>query len=208
MDKIRIGVWGASTTYGSGDKEAGGWVNRLRLYFDNKFKEYERIDVHNCGIGGGTYAHLIDRFSVEAKHRRPNVVVFGGGGNDYVTLEKGGKPVVGVDEFRENLKKLVEMAREWTDKIVFVGQAHMDESKTCPVSWNDIYYKNEYVDLYNSVIKEFCETEGLVYVSLDEVLDIERDYEDGAHPNSGGHEKMFKRILPFVEKIINARAGT
>lgn len=191
MEKVRIGVWGASTTYGSGDKEMGGWVNRLRLYFDNLEGDYGAVNVFNCGIGGGTYEHLIDRFPMEAKHRRPGVVVFGGGGNDYMTLEKDGEPLVSVDEFRENLVRLTKMAREWTEKIIFVGQAHMDEDKTTPCAWREIYYYNKYVDLYNSVIEKFCEDEGLVFVSMDGILDVKKDFGDGVHANAGGMRRCF-----------------
>ncbi len=202
MKKVKIGVWGASTTYGSGDKEMGGWVNRLRLYFDNLDGYYGSVNVYNCGVGGGTYEHLIDRFPMEAKHRRPDIIIFGGGGNDYCAEEKYGKPLVSVEEFGENLGELLKLAFVYGKKIIFCGQAHMDESKSTPVPWRESYYYNKYVDLYNSVIEKFCKEKGLVFVSMDGVLDIVEDFEDGVHANARGHEKMFRRILPFVEDLI------
>ena len=37
-----ICIFGASITWGGNDRDVGGWVNRLRLWIDEK-TEYERI---------------------------------------------------------------------------------------------------------------------------------------------------------------------
>ena len=48
-------------------------------------------------------------------------------------------------------------------------------------------------------IKEICAKNNLLFIEMQDLLKDE-DLEDGLHPNSKGHEKMFLRVKDFLEK--------
>jgi lysophospholipase L1-like esterase len=106
-----------------------------------------------------------------------------------------------IDEFRKNLENLSEKARKFTEKIIFVGLAGVDETKTQPIYWNtDISYSNEDIGKYDMEIEKFCQEKKLKYISLKGILG-KGDWEDGLHPNAKGHEKIFEKIKPEVLSI-------
>ena len=65
-----ISIFGDSIVWGAHDLKLGGWVNRLRLYFNNK-GDYE-TDVYNNGISGDYIKDVLKRFDTEAQARNPD----------------------------------------------------------------------------------------------------------------------------------------
>jgi len=55
--------------------------------------------------------------------------------------------------------------------------------------------------LYNNKIKEICEKNNLRYIDLSDLME-NSDFEDGLHPNSKGHEKIFQKIKEFLDPIV------
>ena len=51
------------------------------------------------------------------------------------------------------------------------------------------------------MIKNFCEKEKLEYVDAGGAGEI-GDLEDGLHPNSLGHEKIFKTVLSALDEFL------
>jgi len=51
------------------------------------------------------------------------------------------------------------------------------------------------------MIKNFCEKEKLEYVGIKAAVEID-DLEDGLHPNSRGHEKIFKTVLSALDEFL------
>jgi lysophospholipase L1-like esterase len=74
----------------------------------------------------------------------------------------------------------------------------VDESKTTPVSWKDIYYVNAEIKKYDDAMKDICEKYNIPYIDVFGLLDA-GDFEDGLHPNAVGHEKLFMKIRDFLE---------
>ncbi|MFH1551468.1 MAG: GDSL-type esterase/lipase family protein [bacterium] len=60
------------------------------------------------------------------------------------------------------------------------------------------YYDNENVNQYNSAIKSFCAENKFLFIDMLDLLDNNDLNEDGLHPNSIGHKKMFERISDFI----------
>ncbi len=192
-----ICVFGASTTWGAWDPEKGGWVNRLRLFVEAKNKD---IDVYNLGVSGDNTYDLLERFDTEAKARRPDLIIFSIGDNDTITDSKGNYKI-SLEQYGENIKKLINKSRSFTEKQVFVGVKKLvDESKTTPVSWDDeVYYRNSDIEMYNSKLKQVCAEEGVFFMEALNLMNSE-DIEDGLHPNSQGHEKIFQSVKDFLVK--------
>ena len=199
--KQTICVFGDSITAGVDDTENGGWVALLQHYFDiNEAK----ITVHNFGVSGNTTDDLLDRFEAECRGAKPDAIIFAIGINDtkYMGYDSD-ECFVPLKKFQDNLEKLTGQAKKIAERIIFVGLTPVDEVKTQPIFWDGedsrIFFGNAKVDLYNSKIKEIAQENNLPFIEMLDLLDPS-DLEDGLHPNSAGHEKMFLRIKDFLIK--------
>ena len=193
-----ICVFGDSTAWGAWDTEKGGWVNRLWLLFAEK-KEDTEDTIYNLSIDGGTTDTMLARFEEEAKTRGADVLIFQSGGNDAAYEHKEGNYQVPLDKFKENIEEIIQRAKKIADKIMFVSFKNVDEKRTKPVSWIDIYYTNENIGKYNGVMKEICDKHNIPFLSIFGLL-ADEDLEDGLHPNSAGHKKIFEKVKEFLIK--------
>ncbi len=203
MDKI-ICVFGASTTWGAWDKERGGWVQRLRRYFEANKIGNGYISVYNLGVDGDDTNDLLERFESETKQRIKKgwyneiIIIFSIGANDSMYVKSKDSPQVNLEKFENNLKELIKQAKRFTKKVIFSGGLRVDESKTAPVPWgNSLYYTNKNIRNYNQVIKSVCKEHKLLFVDMFDLLD-KKDLEDGLHPNSQGHQKIFEKVKDFL----------
>ncbi len=189
---MEIGIWGDSITYGAGDSEALGWVGRLRKLLEKG----DDVSVYNFGICGDTTDDLLKRFSVEADAIKPNVIVFAVGINDSKYPAGETENVIQLDRYKQNIRELLKLARNYTDKIIIVGATKTDEALTRE---SGTRFVNAVIQTYNDFLKEFSESEGLTYVDVFDVIDIGTDLDDGLHPNDQGYEKLFEAIKGPIE---------
>lgn len=201
MAQVRVCIFGASITWGAIDPEGGGWADRLKRHW---YKSTQGdINAFNLGIGGADTALLLKRYRVECEARNPGLIVIAIGANDSqysLTLDK---PRVALEDFRSNLRELVKLGREITSNIIFVGLMPCDESKTMPIPWDPDgvkCYDNARLKAYDEAIRAICEQEKLPYVDLWDVL-ASVDFEDGLHPNSEGHRKVYEAIKDKIEEL-------
>jgi len=211
----KILVFGDSIVYGAWDREKeGGWVHRLRKFFDEKhfIKPDFEYSVYNLGVSGNTTGELLERFEFETKQRveegEEMIIIFQIGINDsqFVISQNGLRTLP--EKFRENIKELISSAKKFSSKVIFIGLTPVDEEKTIPIPWNpDKIYKNENIKRNNDIIKSVYRENNIYFI---EVFDkwINSDYknllEDGLHPNSEGHKKIFETVKDFLiqNKII------
>lgn len=200
MEKI-INIFGDSIVWGAYDSE-GGWADRLKKDLIKSKTDYS--EVYNLGIAGDSADGLLKRFKIENEIRNPNVIIIGIGTNDASYLKSMGGNYVSLDKFENNLAEIIIQAKKFTDEIIFVGLIKADEKKVGPAPWaTDFYYNNKDIKIYNEKIKDICAKNELLFVEMFDLLSDD-DLEDGLHPNSKGHEKMFLRIKDFLaeNKII------
>jgi lysophospholipase L1-like esterase len=196
MEKV-ICVFGASTTWGAWDREKGGWVNRLRLYFDSKSGDDFYVNVYNLGIDGNNTRNLLKRFKTECKVRGPDIIVISIGSNDSF-INSGGETNVPLREFEKNILKLIKQAKKFTNDVIFLGLYDFDESKTKPVFWDkNVNYLNLNMQEYDRALKKITAKESVFYIDLAGFLNS-KDFEDGVHPNSRGHEKIYNKIKNYL----------
>lgn len=196
MDKpTSICIFGDSTAWGAWDMEKGGWVSRLWLYLAKR-EDDSYVEVNNCSIPGGTTNTILERFESEAKIRNANALIFQSGGNDAAYENTPGNCLVSPEKFKENLEEITRRAKKITNNIIFMDFKNCDESKTTPVSWVDIYYTNENIQKYSRIMEEVCREQGVVFLDI-KPLDYE-DFDDGLHPNTKGHEKIFNQVRDFL----------
>lgn len=205
----RILVFGDSIAWGAWDIERG-WVERLRKYYNEKNLSGSNFWclIYNLGISGNGVSDVLERFEFETKQRlkedEETIIIFAVGINDSVFVHSKGATRSSGEEVREKVKELVEKARKYSSKIVFVGLTPVDESLVNPIPWiPNESLQNKYVKEHNNVIKEVCEEEGIGFVNVFEKflsLDYEKLLEDGLHPNSEGHEKIFEMVKDYLER--------
>lgn len=205
MTKV-IFIFGASVEWGAWDKEKGGWAERLKVYLFNKS---DNIFLYNLGIESNTTEDLLKRLDQEIAQRiysdEPKkygydpIVIFAIGKNDSIYIHKGPKDKtwVKIDQFEKNLNKLIEKARKFTDKIIFIGPAKVNESETIPWEETGESYCNENIEKYNLIVEKICRENKVSFVKTIDLLD-KNDLEDSLHPNSKGHQKIFERVKDFL----------
>jgi len=200
-------IFGDSITYGAWDK-LGGWVQRLRTFIEEKYPQEHLI--YNVGISGDTSNLLLERLEDETKRRKwkKNVLVFQIGINDSAFLSTKKDFWVSQEEFRENIKEMIKKSKKFSQKIFFVGVTPVDEDKAHPVPWDKrVTYKNENIKKYNEIIKEVCNRENVPFIEVFDKFfksEYKKLLQDGVHPNSLGHEKIFEIVKDFLieNKII------
>ncbi len=200
----KILVFGDSISWGAFDTKAGGWVERLKTYFLGNYKERD-ISVYNLSVSSNDTRGVLEFLEQDIK--RINKIefedltlLFSIGSNDprYVDVEQN--VVVSESEFIENIKSIIELAKSFSSRVVFTGLTVVDENLTLPWNGNE-YWKNQDLKRYDEIISQLCEKYGVDFISLFGLLTI-NDLDDGLHPNSEGHRKIFEKVREYFEKLL------
>ncbi len=187
MSKV-ICIFGDSITWGAWDKELGGWVNRLRLYFDNQNQETE---IYNCGVDGDYVGDVLKRFNVEAQARNPQIIVLAIGIND--SPHSSNPNGTNLKELKTQYLELIKKAKRFTQKIIILGPTNVDDN-------NEKGYKNESIETVSGIIQKLAEKQKLTFIDLFGILSID-EFEDGLHPNSKGHQKIFEKVNEALKEL-------
>ena len=211
---MTIICFGDSITYGNWDPE-GGWVGRLRNYLDTKsLGAYEGADLYskfytltyNQGIPGDTSTGLFARFETELIPRfnpdEETIILFAIGINDSRFYRSTGKHETDLETFGQNIWDMWEIARGYSEDIAFIGLTPVDEDRTNPLYWEtDAVYKNEYIEKYDEVIREFCDYRKIPFIDIFSKMknmNLHELLEDGIHPNGKGYEVIEEIVRSSV----------
>jgi lysophospholipase L1-like esterase len=204
---VRILVFGASITYGACDPD-GGWVQRLRKHIDSKSDSIDSNRVFNLGIPGDIVEDVLNRFRFEAEQRirkdDDTVFIFSIGVNDSQFLRRENSLRTGPEEFKENLRKLLGMAGEFSSKMIFVGFPPVDDPRVDPIPWDtNKSYSNKSVQQYNGLAQAVCVEKGVPFIDVFSRLngsDYMNHLYDGLHPTSEGHRMIFEIVRDFLDE--------
>ena len=200
-------IFGDSITYGAWDVQ-GGWVGRLRRFVDKKNVSDQNFYclVYNLGISGNTTRDVLARFEYELKQRLQEeaVIVFAIGINDSAFVNTTQTHHVSLEQFKKNIESLIVLARTFSSRIIFVGLTPVDEAKTAPVIWDTSKsYKNEYIQQYNNALQEVTQENDVIFIDIFPTVSKKNFTtltDDGLHPNSKGHQAMFRLIKKALTK--------
>lgn len=191
-----ICIFGGSVTWGGNDSEKGGWVNRLRLWVDSQIKH--EIEVYNLGVTGDTTENLLVRFEVEALARKPALIIFSVGINDSAYDNETDMNRVPLPKFIDNMEQLVRKAYMICNNVVIIGLSRVEESKTNPIPWKkNLYFKIPDILVYDNELRKIALKNDTPFLDVASLLSRE-DLDDGLHPNSEGHEKLFIVVKDFL----------
>ncbi|MCK5490817.1 MAG: hypothetical protein KAI67_03165 [Candidatus Pacebacteria bacterium] len=211
----RILVFGDSIVFGNWD-EQGGWANRLKSFYIKESlnnSDYYYM-VYNIGVSGDTSKDLLKRFEYEVQHRiweredtgekEEIIIIISIGKNDAAFVKSRNSFNTSLNDFTENLKQLLIIAKKYSVKIVFVGPTLIDETRTTPTGWDsNIEYRNRDVEKNNKAIKLVCKEKNIYFINMFEEfkrLDYKKLLKDGVHPNSAGHKKIFEIVRDYLLK--------
>ncbi len=194
IKKFKICIFGDSIAYGWFDFKKMGWVYRLREVLEKK-GDYR---IFNLSIPGDTTQDLLKRFKNESVVREPDMIMFAVGINDSQFYFKENKFKVNSFIFEKNVSKLITLAKNLTEKIVFIGLIPVDEKLITPLPKDpERILKNEFIERYNRIIKNVCKNEKVKFIDLFnkwKKINYKKFLFDGLHPNEKGHEEIFKII--------------
>jgi lysophospholipase L1-like esterase len=196
---MRILIFGASVTQGFWDTEGGGWVSRLQ---NNRFSP----TFFNLAISGNTSAKVLERFEAETKARlwpgEELAFVIGLGTND--ACVEAGQAWSSPEQYKQNMTRIIQLAKQYSSKILLVELTPCDESKTTPVSWGDYSYRSADIQKLNQVLAEISDEQKVPLVSIFAAFEG-REKEllpDGLHPNAEGHKLIANLVKPHLEKLL------
>jgi isopentenyl-diphosphate Delta-isomerase len=192
----RICIFGDSITWGMGLSERAGWADLLRNYLEEKSDYY--LELYSLGIDRDSSTELLARIESESKSRKPDLIVIDIGTNDSLEFQRDGIKVQFTSEevFRNNLQRIIDISKTFTNEVIFIGLCLGDESLTNPLprSTTGKRYTKDRVGIYNSIISDVTSRNNVAFVDIIGLLSDD-DFIDGLHPNLSGHQKIFERII-------------
>lgn len=124
------------------------------------------------------------------------------GSNDAMG-EWSNTPVVSLQEYKENIQQLILLSKDYSQKVVLLWSIQIDERRTLPMSYWDFWLSNENQKEYNDVLKRSeLEHEWCDYIDSRDWIDPQVDLDDGVHPNSNWHEKIFRKMKKILDGLI------
>lgn len=186
-------IFGDSIAWGAYDAK-GGWAQRL--WYDDLFSGDDYAGVYNLSIDGDTSGDVVRRCEHEIIARKPHMIIFAIGSNDAGRLN--GELIVPIDMFIGNIEKLHRIAQTNKCEAIFVGLFDVDEDRCAPVSWDDrLSYTNVDTKEYDHTLRQYAKENECHFIDMMQVI-VTDDLEDGVHPNTRGHEKIYGQVKRYL----------
>lgn len=193
-----ICIFGDSITWGACDLQKGGWAERLKNYYSQK-TDYD-VSVYNLGIQGENSTMLLKRLVNEAFIRKPNIIMVAIGTNDYSSSKNTGLTTTNTKKFEQNIINIHKCAKKFTTNIILIGLTNIIEKKTTPLSYNrNKYHYLKNAIKYNLLLEDICRKNRIKFIPIFDLLTSKEISEDGLHPNSKGHEKIFNKVKDYLK---------
>jgi lysophospholipase L1-like esterase len=206
--------FGSSSTAGAWDLQGGGWANRLGTYIHSEVIKAQANQTsfwclpYNLGVSGNTAENLIARVESEIKARIEGdsdaiQLVYSIGTNDSIYMLDQDKPRFTDQAFESNIRQLIEISRQFTGYISFIGLLPVQEELLNPIPWAPtLAYQNARIKNFETIIGQVCQQEKIAFLpQFDRWINMP-DYHkflfDGVHPNSDGHALLADQIKEFL----------
>lgn len=200
---LRIIAIGDSLIYGYGDREGGGWVERLRREWMTSEQDHA---LYNLGVRGDRTKQIQNRLEKEWSHRGelrnkyPDLIILSVGVNDSPRLgHPQGKNLTDLTQFKQDIADLLDQAQALSP-VIFVGMIPVDEDK---MPFLDCFYYNQRDQYcYKEITKQACQTRNIPYLDTFDSWISRGEYwrkaqisDDGLHPNVNGYKSLFNEII-------------
>jgi len=204
----KILVFGDSIAWGAFDLEKGGWVERLKAHYLNMRPEVKYY-VYNFGISsddtGGILFRLEKQMNIIEKIEPDNYLfIFSIGKNDARGVGEKSNRKIKIEDYRNNLMEMINIAKNYSDEIFFLGYSIVDEEKTKPWKNAKDFWENKNLEEYEERLRDICNSKGVHYIKIRDVLS-KNDLHDGLHPNTEGHRKIFEKVKAELNKFLGTK---
>jgi len=209
---VKILVFGSSEAWGAFDEE-GGWADRLKKYFlkEKMNSRYSKDlkDVYNFGLTTtdtqSTLKILKDKMEIiEEVCPSEYIFIFSIGKNDARGVGEKSNRKIKIEDYRNNLMEMINIAKNYSDEIFFLGYSIVDEEKTKPWKNAKDFWENKNLEEYEERLRDICNSKGVHYIKIRDVLS-KNDLHDGLHPNTEGHRKIFEKVKTELNKFLGIK---
>lgn len=148
------------TEYGDGPT---GWVGIMRANLATAAAP-DKIEVLDVGKDGNTSRDELERFDTDVMAKKPDLVLINSGLDDAWFGFSGDHPRGGgwrsvpLDEFRQNVDKMVTMAQKAGARVMVLSTTICSEDKNSP--------QNVLLMTYNQALRDIAHRRGCVFVDL------------------------------------------
>tara|TARA_Y100001968_G_scaffold326854_1_gene370722 strand:+ start:420 stop:1067 length:648 start_codon:yes stop_codon:yes gene_type:complete len=193
-------IIGDSGVYGWGDKEGGGWSERLRQKWLNL---RNAPIIYSLGVRGDGLEKVAKRYKNEwetrgeLRRKVPEGLLLSIGLNDTARIgREDGRPQLSEDAFKFGLKRLVNEIKNDVDVMV-LGLTPINEA-SMPFA-GCLWYSNKFCSIYEKKIEETCLELNIPFFSIHEKMINLLSFKellssDGIHLNTEGHKWMYEQI--------------
>lgn len=200
-------IFGSSITWGAWD-EKGGWAQRIKDFANEKSfaTNFENNTyVYPLGISGDTSAGVLKRFDTEINARKweneKMHIIIEIGTNDSNLIIAKNKNRVPLEEYKDNMHQLVDKARGHDAELIVVGLTPVDK-RVDPVPWYPAFaVKQSLIEQYEEALREVCKNSKIPFIDVMRKFTENNPSEllsDGLHPNTKGHELIYKEVLNYL----------
>jgi len=203
----RLVVIGDSGVYGWGDREGGGWCERLRCQW---MSLPDAPVVYQLGIRGDGLESVAKRWQQEWQSRGelrrqvPDAVLLAVGLNDTARIGRpDGRPQLTAEAFRFGLQQMLTEMKHLT-KVMVMGLTPVDEA-VMPFA-QCLWYSNQSGAVYEAQLEEACLEVDVPFLPLHNAMLNEPAWlswiePDGIHLNSEGHDWIHHRVMAWTSLL-------
>ena len=209
----QIFTFGASITYGVGGAN-GGWADmvKLALHARQYGEDFdERYEFYNFSRPGMVVAEVLESMDGDIKYRKHDesevIIIMSIGLNNTKSIDRADNYVSSLDDYRQEMKRLLEKAKGYTGKVIFVGYTPVNEevmnNRTSPITGEKTFFYNKRIAEFNMACSVICKEMGVEYLALfDEAKELDwKKYltKDGLHLNARGHKWEFEKVWALLQ---------
>lgn len=196
----QLTVIGDSGVYGWGDREGGGWCERLRRDW---MQTPSAPVIYPLGVRGDGLEKVAERWQREwavrgeLRRQQPEGLLLSVGLNDTARVGRAnGRPQLSLEAFRFGCGQLLNGMASSTQVLV-LGLTAVDEG-VMPFA-DCLWYANDCVALYEAALEEACLESDVPFLALHQAMLAEPDWlrwiePDGIHLNAEGHHWLHQRV--------------
>ena len=193
-------VLGDSGVHGWGDRDGGGWCQRLRLEWMNL---PDAPVIYELGVRGDGLERVAARWNAEwscrgeLRRQRPDGVLLSVGLNDIARVGRpDGRPQLSIEAYAFGMSRLLEEIK-LQSSVMVMGMTPVDEA-VMPFA-ECLWYSNRNVQIYEAALEEVCLEADVPFLALQNAARNEPDWlswmePDGIHLNADGHRWMHQRL--------------
>ena len=196
-------VLGDSGVHGWGDREGGGWCERLRLDW---MRTPAGPVVYGLGIRGDGLERVAGRWQREwacrgeLRRQTPDGVILSVGLNDSARVGRpDGRPQLNLEGYSFGMGQLLDEIRSQTSVLV-LGLTAVDE-QVMPFA-DCLWYSNQEIAAYERALAEVCQEADVPFLALHEAMRAQSEWlswiePDGIHLNASGHHWIHQQLVQW-----------